>query len=335
MKLFVKIFWPLIAAGFVVFLTYMLLGVKEGRRMRELPAGLVKFDVNAEPPRCASWRENMPLTRDKEIYSVYIKARKFFRSKIEYQFSKSELEWIFDNVKFAATKGDWGAKALLAKFYREGLGPLSNNNVLHQQPEYAVKIAREAVEAGQPWGYYDLGVAYENGEGVEQANSMVAWAYYLKAAKLGSPDAQMALSQAYRDAGRRDVAMNMMECAYNQGSAAAAYEIAIMKDVVHQFEDALVVYHNGVKFGSQLCASALSIIFGKQDYADEKLNPLGFAIDVERARRYAIIADALTINPDLRFGRLDEVLPLPPKPLPEWRGIEAALTPEPEGPPTY
>lgn len=303
--------------------------------MHEIPVGLMKFDVNDAPPQCARWKDNMPLKRDEEVYSVYMKARKFFRSKIEYQFSKTELEWIFDNVKLSAMKGDWGAKALLAKFYREGLGPFSYNKALHPQPEYAVKIAKEAMVAGQPWGYYDLGVAYEYGVGVEKIDSVLAWAYYLKAAKLGSPDAQMALSQAYRDAGRKDVAMSMMMCAYAQGSAAAAYEMAILKDVLHQFDEALVLYHNGVKFGSRLSASALSITFGKQNYAEEKLNPLGFEIDVERARRYDMIAEALAINPDLRFSRLDEVLPLPPKPLPKWHGIEAAMTPEPEGPPTY
>jgi hypothetical protein len=37
----------------------------------------------------------------------------------------------------------------------------------------------------------------------------------------------------------------------------------------------------------------------------------------------------------LKAIRLDKVLPLPPAALPEWHGIESALTPEPEGPPTY
>lgn len=58
-------------------------------------------------------------------------------------------------------------------------------------------------------------------------------------------------------------------------------------------------------------------------------------LDPERAMRYNAIYDALKINPDLKFSRLDEVLPLPPAKLPDWRGIEDALEPESNGPPTY
>ncbi|MTW00991.1 sel1 repeat family protein [Duganella ginsengisoli] len=324
----------MLATG-IVFLACSFSQWKGDKKMNEMPKGLVVFSVNDKPPLCAKWKDNMPKVRNEDAYRKYIAARKLFRSKVEYQFSREELEWIFDNVKIAADRGDWGAKALLAKFLREGLGPLSSNRVLEQHAERAVKISLEAMEAGQPWGFYDLGVAYEHGYGGIEYSPSIAWAYYLKAAKLGSPDAQMALSQAYMDAGKREFALTMMECAYRQGHGAAAYELALLNDVTGKPSEALALYHAGVKFGSQPSASFLSIAFRSQRHEEEILKPLGFAIDVERARRYDIIADALAINPDLRFSRLDEVLPLPPKPLPEWRGIEAAMTPEPEGPPTY
>jgi len=41
----------------------------------------------------------------------------------------------------------------------------------------------------RPWGYYDLGVAYEHGYGGAVQDDQIAWAYYLKAAELGSPEA--------------------------------------------------------------------------------------------------------------------------------------------------
>jgi uncharacterized protein len=335
MKFIFRIAWPLLLALAAFLLAYYFSQWKGDGKMEDMPKGLIRFVVGDKPPLCSQWKENMPKNRNAEVYAIYIKARRLFRSKMEWQFSRAELEWIFDNVKFAADKGDWGAKALLAKFLREGLGPLSSNRVIEQHAERAIRISREAMEAGQPWGFYDLGVAYENGHGGLEYSPSIAWAYYLKAAKLGSPDAQMALSQAYMDAGKRDFALAMMECAYRQGYGAAAYELALLNDVSGKVSEALSLYHDGVKFGNQPSASFLSIVFRSPRHEEEILKPLGFTIDVERSRRYAIIADALTINPDLRFGRLDEVLPLPPKPLPEWRGIEVALTPEPEGPPTY
>ena len=58
-------------------------------------------------------------------------------------------------------------------------------------------------------------------------------------------------------------------------------------------------------------------------------------IDAERERRYDAIYDALKINPDLKLSRLDQVLPLPPAPLPKWSGVDSAVEPESNGRPTY
>lgn len=58
-------------------------------------------------------------------------------------------------------------------------------------------------------------------------------------------------------------------------------------------------------------------------------------IDAERERRYDAIYDTLQINPDLKLSRLDQVLPLPPAPLPKWSGVDSAVEPESNGRPTY
>ena len=98
------------------------------------------------------------------------------------------------------------------------------------------------------------------------------------------------------------------------------------------------LYQDGVVYGDNESASILNFIFEDPDGVTngrEILKAIGSDRDPERARRYKEIYEALDLNRDLRFGQLDKVLPLPPAPLPEWRGIEDALTPEPEGPPTY
>jgi uncharacterized protein len=96
-----------------------------------------------------------------------------------------------------------------------------------------------------------------------------------------------------------------------------------------------------VKFGSKPCAESLHQLFDDghwittREEGKQVLKALGITVDLERTSRYRAIADALEINPDLKFSRLDEVLPLPPAKLPDWRGFEDALEPESTAPPTY
>ena len=67
-----------------------------------------------------------------------------------------------------------GGRALMAHFYRSGLGPLESNHVLDPDSEKSVDIVRSGVSAGQAWAYYDLGVAYEYGYGGIQQDEPIA-----------------------------------------------------------------------------------------------------------------------------------------------------------------
>jgi hypothetical protein len=133
----------------------------------------------------------------------------------------------------------------------------------------------------------------------------------------------------------------MLKCAYEQGHGRAAYELGMWAKVRRQFEAAINYFQDGVKYGSADCAASLELLFmrghsmnAKEDEI-ERLKALRITRDVERERRYEAIYDALKINPDLRLKGLEKILPLPPADLPEWSGIEAAIEPEPEEPPTY
>jgi hypothetical protein len=97
-------------------------GCSKRDAMDDAMSKLPHFDVNAAPPSCGRWREHMPAARAKEPYDIYINARKRWRSKQAWLFGKEENKSILNDVIFAAEKGDWGAKALLATFYRQGLG---------------------------------------------------------------------------------------------------------------------------------------------------------------------------------------------------------------------
>jgi hypothetical protein len=310
-------------------------------KMHTIPAGLRPFDVNAALPSCGRWKDTMPKDRDPKSYHLYINARKLWRSKIEWQLTHAEAAGILRDVQSASNQGDWGARALMAHFYLSGLGPLPSNNVLNPDPDKAVEIVRTAVAAGQAWGYYDLGVAYEQGYGGVPYDEKIAWAYYLKAAELGSPDAQIALANAYQNARRFDAENAMLMCAYKQGHGRAAYNLGITAEGYKNFFAAVEYYQAGTRFGSKLCAAALMIIFDNEDWsAHEKkdqntLKQQGILPDPERSERYNQISNALDINPDLRLTHLDKVLPLPPAELPAWNGIQDAVEPETDAPPTY
>lgn len=309
--------------------------------MHTMPSGLNEFKVTDPPPVCAGWKNHMPSQRDVDAYGIYMKARNVWRSKKEFEFSREELQVILTNVKLAAEKGDWGARALLAHFHLRGLGHLDTNKVLDPEPVKAVQIIRQAVAAGQAWGYYDLGVAHQYGYGGAAMNETISWAYYRRAAELGSPDAQMALAEAYEDAKRHNEALYLRMCAYKQEHGPAALFLGRDAKLDGDFSQALNYFQDGVRFGNKDAAAALMLFFGSSRWGSytagqvTKLGGIHLKVDVERENRYEKVMDALELNPDLKLKRINKVLPLPPAELPPWKGVWEAVEPETEGPPSY
>lgn len=309
--------------------------------MHTMPVGLYEFKVTDPPPTCGRWKDHMPRHRDPEAYRIYLQARNLWRSKVEFEFTRQELLGILADVKLAAAKGDWGARALLAHFYLEGLGPLDTNKVLDSEPDNGLQIIRQAVAAGQAWGYYDLGVAHEHGYGGAAMDKAISWAYYRRAAELGSPDAQMALADAYENAKKHEEALYLRMCAYNQEHGPAARTLGMIAELRGQFSEALAFYQSGTRYGDKDCAASLMLFFWtenwKQFRADEmsKLRELDLKPDAERNARYKTIKNALELNPDLKLKLLDKVLPLPPAELPPWHGVHDAIEVETSAPPTY
>lgn len=336
-------YWICVVGASVVIVTgaYLFHQHLEYVKMHTIPSGLRAFDVNGAVPACGRWKDTMPKIRNPAAYRLYIEARKLWRSKIEWQLTRAEAMRILRDVQDAANQGDWGARALMAYFYRSGLGPLESNHVLDPDGDKSVEIVRAAVAVGQAWGYYDLGVAHEHGYGGAAQDQQIAWAYYLKAAELGSPEAQMTLASAFQKAERRDAEISMLNCAYGQGHGAAADKLGTKAGLRKNFAAALQYYQAGTKLGTMLSAVSMRQFFEKKNWNardktdQDALKHLDVLPDPERERRYNLISDALDLNPDLRLTRLDQVLPLPPAELPAWRGIQDAIGPEPDGAPTY
>jgi len=309
--------------------------------MHTMPLGLYEFKVTDPPPVCGRWKDHMPRQRDPEAYHLYIKARNFWRSKVEFEFTRQELQGILDDVRLAAEKGDWGARALLAHFHLRGLGHLDTNKALAPELEKGVQIIRQAVAAGQAWGYYDLGVAHQYGYGGAAMDEAISWAYYRKAAELGSPDAQMALAEAYENVKRDEDALYLRMCAYKQEHGPAARLLGLIAEVTGRMDDALKYYQDGTRFGSKESSFALTQFFETENWKNfngeqmSKLRELDLKPDAERDKRYREINSALKLNPDLKLKLLDKMLPLPPAELPPWNGVQDLIDPETAAPPTY
>ena len=169
-------------------------------------------------------------------------------------------------------------------------------------------------------------------------------AFLRKAADMGSREAQYTLGQmisSLDDEETREFRLKLMmklyRCASEQGQGNASYWLGMFLPDYHKYDEAVRAYHQGVKNGNYLSAFILSNAFkagkdkGSNDFLDVET-------DEERARRYGIIDSYLStyefMSPTV--PDLDDIVPLPPAPLPEWDGkiafqrwVEGAEPPKP------
>ncbi len=220
----------------------------------------------------------------------------------------------------AADRHHWKAMMNLAGVLIEGDG--TEPYVVPQDTERAIRIVEEAMKLGIPAAFDAMGTYHQRGIGVNGDTSR-AYAFWELAAYKGSPSAQAFLGRALLAGydnpkegiwSNEAVGMKMLECAFSQGNGKAAYELGLEYRAVREdYAKAVFYFHKGVKFGSERCASALSVMF-----AGAYMEKGGPSADPAREDRYKAFADALYQNPDLRFPNLDKVLPLPPAKLPQW-----------------
>ena len=169
-----------------------------------------------------------------------------------------------------------------------------------------------------------------------------AFAFWQKAAQMGSPHEMTFLANkldATYDSpadgwwANMPVAAKMLECAFGQGYGPAADPLSALiagsrpvtgrgNRTAEASARAVKVLHEGVKLGCEDCANTLRAEFnGSFNIADI----LPTHIDKARAERYKIFLLALSFDPNQRFPNLDQVLPLPPAPLPAWNGDRDTL----------
>lgn len=231
----------------------------------------------------------------------------------------------------AMTLGHWKAQFNLAGLYLEGKG-------VPFDPDEALRLTEDLMRQGVPAAWFNMGNYYMSGVGPLQPSATVAYAFWQRAADMGSLHAQAELGKALdalideppRHYNNRPIGREMLECAFAQGSGDAAYELGLTYEVdvgdesdrstkERLFVKALLRYHEGVKLGSQLCAAGLSSIYrlGASEVGQTK--------DPAREDRYDAISNYLRHHPETRLPNLDRVLPLPPADLPPWDGEVESL----------
>ena len=253
---------------------------------------------------------------------------------------------IYQLYRQAAERGHWKAMLNLASLI------LSSYAVPEHDPEIAVRWVEKAMTLGAPDAYDVMGVYHQNGV-VTGDGATAAYAFFQRAADMGSPSAQAFLG--FKMSGNYDspdgdfwgnasTGLQMLRCALSQDYANAAYELGMLYryDAIYKKNssearmEALEIFQKGIRLGSAKCASALFSEFdGSGLSSGDSL--VGY-VDTSRAERYSKIARALEHYGDrLKLPNLDKILPLPPAPLPKWDGnvktlIDAAkaVTPPPK-----
>ncbi|AOI61322.1 hypothetical protein WI26_26070 [Burkholderia diffusa] len=242
----------------------------------------------------------------------------------------------------AAERNHWKAMLNLAALIRS-----TYPGVPERDPEVAIRWVEKAMKLGVPDAYDRMGVYHQRGL-VRGGNATSAYAFFQRAADMGSPSAMTflgyKLAGTYDDPGgefwgNEPIATQMLECALAQGYGDAAHKLSYIyarPETPEAKRRALETLHEGVKFGSAKCASASFTQFDGFNLAEGR-NLVGH-IDRARAERYSKIARVLEHYPGrLQLPNLDKVLPLPPAALPKWDGnvktlIDAAkpVTPAPK-----
>lgn len=312
--------------------TICLMGGSMATSPEDLPRNqkLPLFQPHTRTFDCTAEAAKLPVV-DAQAHAWFREARSLEAPSLE---RDPDYPKIIRLTQQAAERRHWQAMLNLASFYVEGLDPKHG-------VEDAVKLVEEGIRLGVPAAYDRMGTYYMNGTGVPK-DATGAYAFWQKAAQLGNPDALAYLGEqlfAGQDGAGHwaniPIAQKMMECAVSQGYGPTAYDLHYvyrsprMADgeitgdpTVETKSRALILLHEGVKYGCADCASRLAIEFDRPFELERMLPPF---IDKARGKRYDMLDDALHFNPSRRFPNLDKILPLPPADLPPWDGTRESL----------
>ena len=227
--------------------------------------------------------------------------------------------------RIAAANGDYKANVRLQYL-------LNTGRISTDMPQTEVHNLNEELAKQLPaTAYYNLYGYLDVGYGVRTEKDG-KYAYLRKAADLGSREAQYVIAEMLADIEdseetqeafkyRLNLVKQLRSCASEQGLGEVSSNLGISFQMDKKYQEALKVFHQGVKNGDSISALVLSHAFESGVQADN-LNFLDVSPDDERVKRYHMISSYLSRYDYLqpKVPDLDEIVPLPPAKLPEWDG---------------
>ncbi len=280
-------------------------------KMEQLKANLAFVCKHEEKP------ELLPETQQLYNYALYHDLHNMWTGK------RGDAVWngLARYYRIAAMNGDYKANIRLQYLLKSG-------RISSDMPQTEVHNLNEELAKQLPaTAYYNLYGYLDVGYGVRTEKDG-KYAYLRKAADLGSREAQYVVADMLgkiNDDDTLEMRIRLIDqlraCASGQGLGDASEMLGLRLERKKEYPKALEAFHQGVKNGSELSANVLSEVFHNKR-ENKYLDDLNLTEDSERARRYKIIGDYLYEKDYLqpKVPDLDDIVPLPPAPLPEWDG---------------
>jgi TPR repeat protein len=185
-----------------------------------------------------------------------------------------------------------------------------------------LRLSERLINEGVATGYYFVGIFLQQGSAGLKQDPEMALRYFRKAADKGNPQAQNYVGDKLEASDMAPkIAVQMYRCAAEQGNGEAASALAGYLSEAGQYQETLLALQLGVAAGDSTSAYTLNHVFRNPPSTNE-LHYLGQQEDLERAERYKKISKVLGnysyANP--KVPEINEILPLPPAPLPAWDG---------------
>ncbi|WP_418067332.1 sel1 repeat family protein [Rodentibacter caecimuris] len=280
--------------------------------MEQLQAGLAFVCKHEEKPELSAETQQL------YNYALYHDLHNMWTGK------RGDAVWngLARYYRIAALNGDYKANIRLQYLLKSG-------RISSDMPQTEVHNLNEELAQQLPaTAYYNLYGYLDVGYGVRTEKDG-KYAYLRKAADLGSREAQYVVGDILTDINdeetrslRLKIYEQLLSCSSEQGLGKASDMLGIRLQRKQEYQQALEVFHQGVKNGESQSALQLSNGFSEKTGPDDKLYFLNLQPDSERSRRYKVIWDYLSGKDYLqpKVPDLDDIVPLPPAPLPEWDG---------------
>ena len=281
-------------------------------KMEQLKANLEFTCKHEEKP------ELLPETQQLYNYALYHDLHNMWTGK------RGDAVWngLARYYRIAAMNGDYKANIRLQYLLKSG-------RISSDMPQTEVHNLNEELAKQLPaTAYYNLYGYLDVGYGVRTEKDG-KYAYLRKAADLGSREAQYVVADMLEQINDEDslqlrikIVEKLLSCASEQGLGKASNSLGIGFKMDKEYAKALEAFHQGVKNGDSQSAYQLTKTFENTNAKEGDLDYLNIQYDLERANRYKTIENYLYKKDYLqpKVPDLDDIVPLPPAPLPEWDG---------------